>query len=104
RVRLGLRRYARRAEVGRGVALQPLDDGEIGCVFGELEPSELRDLAVPGRVCGEGFEGCFLRLARPAPARPAGGAGECALAADLDVDRGLRHIAELSRRSSPGCR
>src|SRR5438552_4099870 len=97
RLGLGLGRNPGRTEVGRRIAVHPLDDAEAGRVFWQLEARQLHDPRITGRVRGEVLERGLLVLAGAAPTRPIGGAREGAFGSALDVNpRRFRHQASLS--------
>ena len=88
RPRIDGRRLAGGAEVGGGVALEPLDHPEGGHAGWRMEPGGRlpQGLAQPRAVVDQGLQSVLLVAPAPAPARPLEPAGEHALLPHLEVD------------------
>src|SRR5438552_7601696 len=99
---LVLRRYARRAEVGRRIARKSLDHLESRRILRELDLRELGHARIARRVSGQRLERGRLIPAPPGPPGPVGGAGESPLGAPLDVDARRGHAVPSSLRPRRG--
>ena len=91
KLRVTRRGNIRRAEIGRGAALKPLDHSELRNSGGgmELDLGCLENMGVARPIVEEGLQRRGFIAPDPAPARPVRRAGEGSVLSDLKVHLNL---------------